>query len=433
MHPGGVWWRPANALRYDEVMKNVQRRSGAFTFFLILAAFPTATPAFEAIDTLAWPSRGVYPAYPREDDRPTDFWVQGGVRRDDNALRVETGEQSDLVTRLGVGVRHETRLVGRQRVRLDARGDYYDYDKLTELDHFAYAVAGDWLWEIGNNFSGSVLVGQDRRQIDISETQTERLDTATSTRLAGTAAYLVSPRFRIRGGLAASKSEREEERDTETRSASAVAGMDYVSPLGNTLGFEFRRTQGQVPTDEFVAGVGFVNNDYDENEVSLVATYALGTQLRSGVRVGRTSRKYDQLSARDFDDNTGRIFLDWLPGNKTILGFEAYHEPRSVVDIAASHVVFTGVVFGPRWAVTNKVVLSARFVRENRKYEGDPALAAGGVLRDEDLSLVRFAVGWEPQRRWQLSAAVDRGERESNIAGRDYNYAAVMGNVAWVW
>jgi hypothetical protein len=83
--------------------------------------------------------------------------------------------------------------------------------------------------------------------------------------------------------------------------------------------------------------------------------------------------------------------------------------------------------------VTNKVVLSARFVRENRKYEGDPALAAGGVLRDEDLSLVRFGVGWEPQRRWQLSAALDRGERESNIAGRDYNYAAVMGNLAWVW
>jgi hypothetical protein len=212
-----------------------------------------------------------------------------------------------------------------------------------------------------------------------------------------------------------------------------VAGVDYVSPLGNTLGFEFRRTQGQVPTDEFVPGVGFVNNDYDENEISLVATYALGTQLRSGVRVGRTSRKYDQVSARDFDGNTGRVFLDWLPGNKTILGFEAYHEPRSVVDVAASHVVFTGIVFGPRWAVTNKVVLSARFVRERREYEGDPALAAGGVLRDEVLSLVRFAFGWEPQRRWQLSAALDRGERESNIAGRDYNYAAVMGNVAWVW
>ena len=414
-------------------MKNVQRRSAALTFLLVLAAAPLTAGAFEAIDTIPWPSRGVFPAYPREDDRPTDFWVQGGVRRDDNALRLETGERSDIITRLGAGIRHETRVVGRQRVRLEARGDYYDYDRLNELDHFAYALAGDWLWEIGNNLSGTVLIGRERRQVDLAETLTERLDTTTLTRVGGTAAYLISPRFRVRGGLANTRAERSRVRETETRATSAVAGADYVSPLGNTLGFEYRATQGEAPFDEFVATVGLVNNDYDERELSFVATYALGAQLRSGVRVGRTTRDYDELSARDFDGNTGRIFVDWLPGNKTILGFEAYREPRSVIDIAASHVLLKGFAFGPRWAATNKLVLSARFVRERREYEGDPLLATGGVLRNEVLSLVRFALGWEPQRRWQLSLALDRGERESNVAGRDYNFAAVMGNVAYVW
>jgi hypothetical protein len=414
-------------------MKNVQQRSAALTFLLFLAAAPLTAAAFEAIDTIPWPSRGVFPAYPREDDRPTDFWVQGGVRRDDNALRLETGERSDVIARLGAGIRHETRVVGRQRVRLEARGDYYDYDRLNELDHFAYALAGDWLWEIGNNLSGTVLIGRERRQVDIAETLTERLDTTTLTRLGGTAAYLISPRFRVRGGLAGTRAERSRARETETRATSAVAGADYVSALGNTLGIEYRATQGEAPVDEFVATLGLVNNDYDERELSFVATYALGPQLRSGVRVGRTSRDYDELSARDFDGNTGRIFVDWLPGNKTILGFEAYREPRSVIDIAASHVLLKGFAFGPRWAATNKLVLSARFVRERREYEGDPALTAGGVLRNEVLSLVRFALGWEPQRRWQLSLALDRGERESNVAGRDYNFAAVMGNVAYVW
>jgi hypothetical protein len=199
------------------------------------------------------------------------------------------------------------------------------------------------------------------------------------------------------------------------------------------VGLEYRTTNGEAPIDELVAGLGLVNNDYRERELSLVVAYALGAQLRAGLRLGRTWRDYDQVPGRDFAGGTGRVSIDWLPGNKTILGFEAYREPRSVIDIAASHVLLKGLAFGPRWAVTNQVVLSARFVRERRVYEGDPALTAGATLRDDLAHLLRFAVGWEPQRRWQLGLALDRGERESNIAGRDYQFTAVMGNLAYNW
>jgi hypothetical protein len=413
-------------------MKNVQRLSPALALSLFLAALPTTAPAFEAIDTLPWPSRGAFPAYPREDDRPTDFWLNAGALRDDNVLRVETGEQSDTITRLGAGIRHEARVVGRQRVRLEARGDYYKYSRFSELDHLGYSLLGDWRWEVGNQLSGSILVGHDRRQADIAETRADRLDLVKSTRAAATAGYLVTPRFRLRGGLAGTRDDRSEVRETETRATSVIAGADYVSPLANTIGLEYRSTHGEAPFDEVVAG-SLVNNDYRERELALVVTYALGTQLRTGLRLGRTSRDYDQLSGRNFDGNTGRITVEWLPGSKTILGFEAYREPRSVIDFAASHVLLKGVAFGPRWAVTNQVVLSARFVRERRTFDGDPALTAGATLRDEVVHLLRFSAGWEPQRRWQVGVALDRGERESNAVGRDYQYTAVMGNLGYVW
>jgi hypothetical protein len=413
-------------------MKNGQRPCAALIFCLSLAAIPTPVPAFEAIDTLPWPSRGVFPAYPREDDRPTDFWAQAGALRDDNALRVESGGQSDTITRLGAGIRHDARVVGRQRVRLEARGDYYKYNRFSALDHLAYSLLGNWLWEVGNQLSGTVLVGHDRRQADIAETRADRLDIVKTTRAAATAGYLVTPRFRLRGGLAGTRSDRSDDLTAETRATSVTVGADYVSPLANTVGLEYRSTNGEAPFDELVAG-SLVNNDYRERELSLVVGYALGTQLRAGLRVGRTSRDYDELSQRNFDGNTGRVTVEWLPGNKTILGFEAYREPRSVIDIAASHVLAKGLAFGPRWAVTNQVVLSARLARERRVYEGDPQLSAGATLRDELLHLIRFAVGWEPQRRWQLGLALDRGERESNIAGRDYQYTAVMGNLAYAW
>lgn len=414
-------------------MKNLQRRSAAFSVLVLLAALPGAGSAFEAIDTLPWPSEGVFPAYPREPGRPTDLWLQVGARHEDNALRTESAERSDTVTRLGAGLRHEARVVGRQRVRLDARGDYYKYRELSALDHFAYSLAGNWLWEVGNQLSGTVLVGHDRRQVDISETQTERLDTVKTARAAATAGYLVMPSLRVRGGLAGARSDRSALRETETRSTSVTVGADYVSPLANTVGLEYRATNGDVPFPASVVGIGAVSNDYSEREIALVATYALGPQLRTGLRLGHTARDYDQVPTRNFDGPTGRLSVEWLPGNKTILGFEAYREPRSIIDVSASHVLVRGAAFGPRWAVTNKLVLSARLVRERRTFEGDPSLAAGATLRDEDLHLWRVGLGWEPQRFWQLGLALDRGERESNIPGRDYQYTAVMGNLAYTW
>jgi hypothetical protein len=314
-------------------------------------------------------------------------------------------------------------------VRLEARGDYYKYNRFTSLDHFAYSLLGNWLWEIGNQLSGTVIVGLDRRQGDIAETLSERLEVVKTSRAAATAGYLITPRFRLRTGVAGARSDRSVEgTDVETRATSVTFGADYVSPLSNTIGLEYRTTNGEAPFR-----FAFDNTDYHEREFSLVATYALGAQLRAGIRVGRTVRDYEEIPGRDFEGATGRVTVDWLPGNKTILGFEAYREPRSIVDIAASHVLLKGLAFGPRWAVTNKVVLSARFVRERRQFEGDPAAVAGVTLLEELVQLMRFGVGWEPQRRWQLGLAVDRGERESNFPGRDYQYTAITGNVAYNW
>ena len=415
-------------------MKNIQRRITALASVLSLAAVPSPAPAFEAIDTVPWPSRGFFPAYPAEEDRPVDLWLHAGVMRDSNTLRSETTEQADTISRLGGGVRIDQRVAGRQRVRLDARGDYYKYNTFSDLDHFAYAVLGSWLWEIGNNWSGELLAGIDRRQADIGETQAARLDLVTSKRVGGTAAYRISPSFRIRGGIAGTDTDRQEERDTNVRAVGATIGADYVSPLGNTIGLEYRDTNGEAPNAQFVPELGrFVDNDFHERELSLVVSYALGTQLRSSVRLGHTRRDYTDLPERGFDGNTGTILVDWLPGTKTVLRFEAYQLPRSIADVSASHEVVKGASFGPRWALTNKVVLSARLLRERRTFEGDPGITAGGTKRDEVFSLLRFALGWEPQRFWQVGLGLDVGERESNITGRDYQYTAAMANLAYVW
>ena len=413
-------------------MKKVQLRFAAFAFAAFLGAAPGAF-AFETVDTLPWPSGGRFPAYPLEPVRPWSVWVQGGVMRDDNILRLQSAGQGETVGRVGVGGRYEQRIVGRQRLILDGRVDAYGFYNFDQLNHVAYSGLANWAWEIGNDIAGNILVGRDSRLIDISESQSSRFEMVTETRFAATGGVMVTPSFRVRGGVAGARGERSRRADIDTRGAAYTVGAEYVSPLRNTLGVEYRMSNGDAPVPEQVAPLGtFVNNDFKERELALVALYSPYPSIRSDWRVGHTQRDYTEIPNRDFSGTTYRMHLEWLPGNKTILGFDAYREPRTILDIAASHVLLQGVAFGPSWAVTAKTVLSARVLRERRQFEGDPNIfLAGAPLRDELVYLWRFGVGWEPERHWQVSAALDHGTRESNFFGRDYHFTAVMANLAY--
>src|SRR4030095_13794930 len=110
--------------------------------------------------------------------------------------------------------------------------------------------------------------GYVRRQAALSETQADRLDIVKSATVAGTAAYLITPGLRLRGGLSGLKEERTQAVAQESRAASATAALEYVSPLLNTIGLEYRSTQGEAPQ---VVGAT-ANTDYVEHELAVVLT-----------------------------------------------------------------------------------------------------------------------------------------------------------------
>ncbi len=393
---------------------------------------PAVALAFETVDSLPWPSSGRFPAYAGETARPTDLWVHGGLMRDNNLLRVEVAGRGDTVMRLGAGFRTAQRVIGRQSLSVEARGDFYSFNEFTQLDHFAYSGAADWRWEVGNDLAGSIALGRERRLADLSETRSPRRSMVTATRLSGTAGYMITSRLRLRGGLSGTVSQHDTRDDAETRAAGAVGAVEYVSPLGNTLGLEVRGADGDAPVAEEIFGVALVNNDFREREVAFVASYALGPRLRADGRVGRTTREYSELPDRNFEGTTWRVGGEWLPGNKTSLALALYKEPRSIIDVAAGHVLVRGVTFGPSWAPTAKTVLSVRLLHEEREFQGDPRFALGlRPLRDETVKAVRFGFGWEPQRHWQAGFALDRGTRESNFVDRDYDFTALTLDLAW--
>lgn len=408
----------------------------ACAVLLLVISCAAHAQAFDAVDALTPSSSGRYPAYTGAGVPLSEFWVQGGGMVDSNILRRSSTPQTEQVLRLGAGGRKDTYVYGRQMLRLEGRVDDYLFNHFRQLDNFSYGGNAAWHWELGNDLSGVLGVSQRRFQRDLAQIQAPVRTLITETRYVAHGAYQLGPSVRLTAGA-----DLVELRDPlltigRVQVADGFGGIEYVTPLGNTFGAEYRRAHGDAPvSDRFDTAGVLAGNAFEEHTVSLTTGY-VNPFIRLRGRVGKTKRTYSELPAFDFQGTTWRVAADWQVTTKTALGFETYYEPRSVIAAGVSDVVVRGVAFGPGWAPTAKLNFSARFMRERQDYHGGSFTftVPGATAPDlEIVRLVRLGAYWEYTRQIHWQFAIDHGERESNVLGRDYRYNAFVANVRYLF
>lgn len=391
--------------------------------------------ALETLDEIDWPETGKFPAYPLEPDpRTVVVSLFGGYDRDSNVFRLSDssptpGPRSDYVYRAGAGVRAEIPS-GRQRFVLEARAQVHEYNRFNLLDHTSYGVGGTWRWEIGNQWSGEAGIARRKFLGSLDNIQAPLKDMITEDRAFVTAGYLVTPRWRVRGGLEWLKWDRDDPVRTElnARIFGGTVGLDYVTPANNSVGGQVKVSEGEYPNQEAVGG-SLVVNDYREIEASLVTHWIITGKSTLDARAGYTRREHDQLPQRDFDGFTGRVNLDWFIAAKTLLNFAVWREIQSTDDASASYVLSQGWGLGPAWAPTVKLVFQARYLREDREFKGDPGLVlVGGVPREDSFDGFSITAGYTPVRNVHLSVGAEWGDRTSNVVGRDFDYRLISAN-----
>jgi Putative beta-barrel porin 2 len=399
----------------------------------LLALAPAAAFAFDTVDGLRFPSSGGFPAYPSDiPTRPWNVFAYAGVMHDSNPFRVETGEESDLVARVGAGASTVTRVVGRQRVLLEGYGEYYKYDRFSEIDHFGYGLRADWLFEVGNDINGVAGYRRRHRHADLGEFRVAERAMITTDQFLVDGGYRFAPDWRIFFAVDHVKEKSEVLEPPEIERTNYISTLTYSTPLGNSIGVLGRVGRGDARTTD-AGGIASIV-DFDEHEIALTLAYRLGAQLRLGGRVGHTERDYESDAIQDFSGPTYRGTIDWVPTGKLTMNLTAYREPVSTLEFDATEVVRQGASVGVAFAMTFKLVFTATFINETRDYQGDPGAAALGLAQREDtLRVWRFAAGWEPLRHWQLSAGLDLGERDSNRLGETYDYTQVMLNLRWTY
>jgi len=396
--------------------------------------FASGALAFTSVDAMLWPSSGAFPAYPGPDLRPWSLRAYGGTMYDTNVQGLDTdifGSRSDWISRLGIGGSYGARIYGRQAVILDGYVEYRDYDKNNNLDHTEYGTRADWLWQLGNQLDGVIGWRRTQRLGDLGELAVPRKNMITEDRFDAGGAYHFAPDWRLTAGAGWVHAETEGRRADPTNNWAARAGIEHVSPLGNTLGLEARYGEGDSGIDDPLIG-SLPNNRYQQRDLAATLAYNLAADLRVRGRLGYTSRTYTDLPESDFEGATGRGAVEWRPGVKTLMVFEVYRNADPIIDADALYVDRRGALVALSWAATAKLVFGTRLTNERRIYQGTPGqLLLNGPLRDETVRLLTFTAGWEPERFWQFSAAVDFGTRESNIFGRNYDYTAYTLNLKY--
>src|SRR5688500_10405624 len=129
-----------------------------------LALGPATTLAFETVDTLRWPSAGLFaPTYLGDPLMPWSLFAYRGPTYQSHVRRARTAETAERIARIGVGGRYTARVYGRQSSALDGSGEYRSYDELGEFNHFAYGLRRQWPWELGNQLAGTAMVSRTQR------------------------------------------------------------------------------------------------------------------------------------------------------------------------------------------------------------------------------------------------------------------------------
>ena len=407
------------------------------------APYPGTLPQWRAGIRLlaagAWIAAGAFApattAFALWDDR-LELFVSQTITRDDNVFRIS--ESLDPAVVLGSSSKGDTYSttslgfnldapVSRQRLQARLAWNITRYERFTVLnldDGHDGRVA--WLWRVGNDLDGRLEYSDTRALASLANTRSGVLfgtpNVLATRRALFNGAYLVTPRWRLRGDVSRLRQSNElpalQVNDVTIDDAGLT--LSYVTPANNEAGLRAQVEDGQFPSRQPVAGT-LVDNSYRQQRIAAVADWAVTAQSRIAARAGWVSRDHAELPQRDVDGATYYAAFDWKPTGKLALAAVAQRDIVPLDDIYSQSVKVKGVALRASLALTEKLGLSASGEYSHRDYLADPALLLGVVSPRSDTVRAAAAVAsYRPARLVTLQMGLRRETRSSTVAFGDY-------------
>ena len=355
-----------------------------------------------------------------------ELWAAENVTHDTNVLRLSktlnpllanTQQMGDTIysTHLGAVANLQW---SQQRVTGEYTWYKSTYRYFKDFDFTGRTARANWDWVLNPGAKGTLGYVETQGLASFANIQNRDPDLVTTRTAYGTANVLLTPRYRVNGGL----------QGVQTRHGSALSklndidiesgevGVSYVTPLDNSFGVFSRVEHGKLPNGTTIGTTAF-DNSYRQYGVGATTAWILSGHSRFDGRVEAVTRKYDEGTQRNYSGPILKALYTWTPTGKITVAAALSRDVGPAQDVQTAFVLITGGYVRPRWNATDKITVQGNIEYNVWDYRGDRLLATD---TRHHVRLFGASISYRPTPKILLQAGYNREVRTSNLVLGDY-------------
>lgn len=375
-----------------------------------------------------------------DDDTITPY-VATNMLYESNLLRVPDNpgpqglggkkDKSDIVNQIMAGFDMDWK-ISNQHVIINANANKNWFQNFTNLDYTGWNTLAQWNWQLGNNFNGEIGYSNVEVLGSFSFLNGLESNLQNNQRYFANGGWLFHPNGKVKVGFYRNQLEfqaasRQFNNNTED---TAEVNLQYLSPTGSKLGFQFLATDGKFPDLQFTGRDDEFDNAYVRFNYGATWEWHFSSKTQFDGFLGYTEQTYENVSNRDFDGFIGRLGFNWQLRDSVKIYLAALRQIYQAQNLQTSFLLAQGVENSIMWQPSSKISLKFMASYQEQEYLGNvSATQVGSAQQKDDVGIVGLNLLYNPIPNISIDTVLNFEKRSSSDPLRSYESQSVGVNL----
>lgn len=328
---------------------------------------------------------------------------------------IGTDSRSDTIIDLGAGfdAEYETD-VNTVEVNADIyRSEYIDF---SVLDFTGLDIDAKWNWNGNNRVQTELGYDFKRDQSNFNESNLAQGDLFNQNSAYFEVTGKATQKNDVYLRVAARTIDFEIRDQLENDVFDLALGVRRVSRLGNSIGFEISRSEGDFPNRLAFSDTLESLEDYTEDQATVKIDWRPSSKSRLRADIGFIDRQHNsQLSEFDVTDLVYDFRFSWDVGPRTELNAQLVREIRDTINVLTLFNEEDRFKIDAAWRVTSKLRVSSGVTFREIDF------IQSGFVREDSATLFEAEVQYELNRRSLFGFTFRTRDRSSNEFDNEFD------------